>query len=151
MTAYAPTDVRAINASGGCGQQHLAPADLAPGDKMTIDCPPCEAVLLNLPGLGWSARPDGVALTPDERFAYEKSAEAARHRQATTWSDPTALAAALQQALAPTAGPSLIDMLKSASAEELDAVRALLGPAEPAKAPVKKTAAKKAAPAADGE
>jgi len=168
MTVYAPTDVRSINVSGGCGE-HTAPADLPEGESMTVDCQVCEPLILAT-RLGWSQEQHGVELTPDERRRYEAAQQEAATKQALTWSDPAKLgeslrAAGLAFAAMPAAAPSLLDQLKALTAEEKDAVRDLLGPAPtsepeetpdpepagktPAKAPPKKsTPAKKTAASA---
>ncbi len=75
MTVHAPSDVRSITVPehfGGCGAEHSA-GELEPGQRMSIDCPPCELALTSPPlsAHGWSSREDGVALTPDERQLLE--------------------------------------------------------------------------------
>lgn len=75
MTVHAPSDVRSVTVPehfGGCGVEHSA-GDLEPGQRMSLDCGPCELALTSPPlnAHGWSSREDGVALTPDERLLLE--------------------------------------------------------------------------------
>ena len=128
MTVYAPTDVRSINVSGGCGTEHSAP-DNHPNTPMSVDCDKCEPLILAA-NLGWANHPRGVALTPDEIAAAEDAERMAKVEQNRTWSSPQALRDALFGDR-PTTAPSLLDQVKSLSDEERAVLRTILGPPTP--------------------
>lgn len=77
MTLHAPTDVRSITVPGGCGHPHDA-GDLADGERMSIDCPPCEAVIGKTPSMGWGTHPHHATLTCDERAEAARVADQAQ-------------------------------------------------------------------------
>jgi hypothetical protein len=147
MTLFAPSDARAINLPGGCGNQHTRPDEDAP---WALDCAACETVLPK--EFGWAPTPDGVLPTWDEARQAER--DEARAQRAGWSRMANEIAGAAQPA---AQAPSLIEQIARMTPAEKDALRALLGGGETtvqktekaadteAPAPAKR-AAKKAAP-----
>lgn len=162
MTVHAPSDVRAITVPaerGGCGTSHEA-GELADGDRFSIDCPACEAVIAAM-RTGWAQQPHAVALTPDEigvAQAAESQAARARNR---TWGDASELAKAFASAIqggmsTPSAAPSLLEQVAAMSVQERAAFAAMLtaslptptGEPETVAEPVRRGRSRKANPTA---
>lgn len=149
MTTYAPSDVRSITIPAGCGQSHDA-GELAEGERFAVDCAECEPYILALKDHGWSTDPLQVAMTPDERTAFEALERNAKAQQASTWSDPRAIGNAVAQALGVAQqqqAPSLLEQIKAMTGEDKAALATLLGfiaPETPAETEPEKPAAKPA-------
>lgn len=154
MTMYAPTDFQSITVAGGCGEPHQKADDLPAGERYSMNCPACEAVLTK-ERLGWAPTPEGVALTPDEIGEVERAEDAAKRATNRTWSDPANLAemfaGVVKGASAAGEGKSLLAQIADLNPDERAALRAMLNatdaPTEPAAAalrPLKTVAPRKA-------
>jgi hypothetical protein len=87
MTLYAPSDIHSITVPDGCGSPHEA-GDGWPGQRMTINCPACEAALGGNPHLGFATQEHAVKPTCDElaeQDRHEKAAAVAGNRRLAQW------------------------------------------------------------------
>lgn len=127
MVMYSMSDTRQICVPtdvGGCGTPHEV---VAGKNGKYIDCAPCEAWLSQVPSLGWSNHPGGVALTPDEITA---NAQAEKKAQQAGWQNLAGQIAAAASGLVPAAQAqpqSLVEQLLALGPEQKAALLVLLG------------------------
>lgn len=127
--------------SGGCGNQHAVRVD---GDhRPFVDCDLCAPVLIAMPGAGWAATPNGVALTPDEiaeRELAERDGTAMQRVMMKSVTDHFIESMHQKAELAKTPQASAADLFKALSPAERAEFAAMLGAAHPTPAePVKGT------------
>jgi hypothetical protein len=115
MTVYAPTGTSSINVSLGCGNAHAPERELGPGEHFSVSCPACEPHILATK-TGWSSDLSSVALTPDERAAYEAQEKVGQRAQAIA---ARALAERLGDVMrgADTAPPAPVDPVQDVIAK----------------------------------
>jgi hypothetical protein len=136
VTVYAPTDHTSITVhpeNGGCGEEHKAGL-LEEGELFRINCPACEPFILKM-RTGWSATPEGVALTPDEIGEVEHAERDAKRQQNRTWGDPRLIGDAIAKAFGMGGGqvpaamvesPSLLAQIAALAPEERAALAGML-------------------------
>lgn len=81
MTVYAPSDVRAISVSGGCGASHELGREPGKGEHFAVTCGACEPLILATK-TGWAHDVSSVALTPDENRIFETQEKEGQRAQA---------------------------------------------------------------------
>lgn len=124
--AYAMSDfigVRVPEEQGGCGAEHQKETDEL--GRKVVRCDQC-APLLIANNASYSGTPEGVSATPDERAHeeyMEKKAKTSNAEADAEMRREWMLAKRGQHAEA----PSLMDQIRSASAEEKAALREFLG------------------------
>lgn len=124
--------------AGGCGEQHTVTVD--DDGRPYVNCDACAPVLISMPGSGWAATPNGVALTPDEMAERELAERDGTAMQRVIMRSVTdQVVGQMMHKNAPAAAPvqqlSLIDQLTALSDDDWAKVAELRGghptPAEP--------------------
>lgn len=114
--------------AGGCGQQHKVQVD--DQHRAYVACDECAPVLMGMPGAGWAATPNGVALTPDElgerELAERDGVAMQRIWQKSLMEDFLTRQREDKAGRSPGGAPSLVEQLAALSPEDKAAVAQML-------------------------